>query len=262
MLRRVAQGAAPESLRLYRPDDVLLFSSLDARRPGYPRAVEIAAEHGFASAIRLAGGHAAAFLEESMAFAWALPDDDAHLHIRPRFERLAGLVVDALCALGLDARVGELEGEYCPGEYSVNIGGRVKVMGVGQRVIRGGAHIGGVLTVAQTERMRAVLIPVYRALELDFRSETAGGIADIDASLGVEDVIAAFGEALARQGCELEAAEFESATLRGAETLVPLHGSSRPAASGGDGLRALGGKTLLHADRLASSDSSAKEDTD
>ena len=40
----------------------------------------------------------------------------------------------ALQRLGLDARLGELAGEYCPGEFSVNLAGRSKVMGVGQRV--------------------------------------------------------------------------------------------------------------------------------
>ena len=37
-----------------------------------------------------------------------------------RFEEVAGLIADALRALGVDARVGEVPGEYCPGAYSVN----------------------------------------------------------------------------------------------------------------------------------------------
>jgi hypothetical protein len=47
---------------------------------------------------------------------------------------------------------------------------------VGQRVIRGGAHVGGVLTVAQTELLRDTLAPIYEALDIEFQAETAGGI--------------------------------------------------------------------------------------
>ncbi len=249
MLRRVAAGAAPESLRLYQPENVMLFSSLDARRPGFGRALERASEAGFATAIRLAGGHAAAFLEQSMAFAWAIRDADARAHVRPRFERLATLFVKALQRLGLDARIGELPGEYCPGEYSVNLGGRLKVMGVGQRVIRGGAHVGGVLTIGQTAALREALVPVYEALEIDFRPETAGGVADVDASLGVEEVIGSLCEVLAEEGLRLEAAAFDAATLDAAEDLESLHRPERVPHEAGGGLRPLGGKTLLHTDR-------------
>lgn len=253
MLRRVAAGASPESLRLYRPDDVMLFSSLDARRPGFARAVEIARDAGFSVAIRLAGGHAAAFLEDSMAFAWAIRDADARVGIRARFERLSGWIVAALERLGLDARVGELPGEYCPGEFSVHVGGRVKVMGVGQRVIRDGAHVGGVLTVSQSARLRAALIPVYDALELEFRPETAGGVADFDASLDVEDVIAAMRAVGEERDWQFDDASFDSETLALAGELEPMHDVARSIAGPGAAspLRPIGGKTLLHADRRA-----------
>jgi octanoyl-[GcvH]:protein N-octanoyltransferase len=260
MLRRVAAGAAPESLRLYQPENVMLFSSLDARRPGFARAVEIASEAGFASAIRLAGGHAAAFLEESMAFAWAIRDEDARMHIRPRFEALAELIVAALQRLGLDARIGEIPGEYCPGEFSVNIAGRVKVMGVGQRVIRNGAHVGGVLTIAQSEQLRGSLVPVYEALELDFRPETAGGVGDFDASLGVDDVIEAVKSVLVDRGVDFDESAFDGATLDAAEDLVALHETHGSLSGEGNPLQAIGGKTLLHSDRRASRDSPTPDD--
>ena len=254
MLRRVAGGASPDSLRLYRPDDVVLFSSLDARRPGFARAVELAAEAGFGSVIRLAGGHAAAFLEESMAFAWATRDPDARNQIRARFERLAALVARALRGLGLDARIGEISGEYCPGEFSVNIAGRVKVMGVGQRVIRGGAHVGGVLTVGHSERLRGTLIRVYDALELEFRPQSAGGIGDFDSGIAVEDVVESMQRAFEAEGVALYPERFDDATLEAAKALAPMHYASARGSVGGESLRSIAGKTLLQADRLASRD--------
>ena len=223
MLRRVAAGSVGESLRLYEPDRALLLSSLDARRPGYARAVLLAERAGFPSVIRLAGGQAALFLEESIAFAWATPDPNAHLHIRQRFEGVSRWIENSLRRLGLDARVGPVVGEYCPGEYSVNIGGRVKVMGVGQRVIHGGAHVGGVLTVAQSQLFRETLIPVYDALDIEFQPGTAGGIADFDPSLGLEDVIAAMGEVLCESGYSLESQGFDASIRREAKALIPFH---------------------------------------
>lgn len=247
MLRAVAQGDGDERLRLYAPDDALLFSSLDARLPGYARAVEIAREAGYAPVLRLAGGHAAVFLEQSVAFAWASADPEAHLHIQPRFERLTGWIVAALRSLGLDARVGQIPGEYCPGDYSVNIDGRVKVMGCGQRVIRGAAHVGGVLTVAQSAPLREILVPIYEALGLDFRPETAGGVADFDAALTPERVIDAIVAAAEASGATCVPAHFEPALTRAAEALMPLHTPER-SANAASALRAANAKVLLHGD--------------
>ncbi len=231
MLRRVAAGVIDESLRIYVPERILLFSSLDARRPGYGRALEMAEEAGFPAVIRLAGGRAAAFLDESIAFAWATRDPDAALHIRPRFERLANWIVASLKRLGLDARIGSLPGEYCPGEYSVNIEGRVKIMGVGQRVIRGGAHVGGVLTIGQSELLRRTLTPIYRALDVEFRPETAGGIADFDETLGCNEVMGAMLEVLRESGYDLENARFDASIGVEAKRLIPIH---EPAISTGN----------------------------
>jgi octanoyl-[GcvH]:protein N-octanoyltransferase len=248
LLRRVARGEARDSLRLYRPDDALLFSSLDARRPGYARALELARTAGFEPVVRLAGGHAAVFLSSSLAFAWASADPDASLHIRPRFERLSGWIVAALRRLGLDARLGELAGEYCPGEFSVNLAGRVKVMGVGQRVIRGGAHVGGVVTIADTDRLRDVLVPIYAALELELRPETAGGIADLEPGLTAEDVVSALAAVLESEGISLAPSTFDPRIESEAEALRAFH-TPGAAAAGAQGLRATAGtKALVHAD--------------
>ena len=140
-----------------------------------------------------------------------------------------------------------MPGEYCPGEYSVNIGGRVKVMGVGQRVIRGGAHVGGVLTVAQTRPLRDVLIPIYEALELDFEPETAGGVADFDADLTPESVIRALVDTIEASGRPCEEARFDTRLEHAGQALTPLHAPER-LANAGAALRSAGGKALVHRD--------------
>ena len=108
-----------------------------------------------------------------------------------RFEATAELMAAALARLGVDARVGEVPREYCPGAYSVNAGGRRKLVGVGQRVIARAAHVGGVIIVAQSERVRAVLEPVYRALGLDWDPATAGAVDDELGDVTYEQVEAA-----------------------------------------------------------------------
>ncbi len=251
LLRRVGNGRTGESLRLYRPDNALLFSSLDARREGYADAIAIARAAGFEPVIRLAGGHAAVFLDSALAFAWATPDANANLHIRERFETLTRWFVTALQALGLDARVGEVPGEYCPGEYSINLAGRFKVMGVGQRVIRGAAHVGGVLTIAQTETLREILIPIYQALDLEFAPETAGGIADLEPDLTAEHVISALRDVLIAEDYCLEDEAFDAPLQDEAQAFVRHHEAERGNQKAGNHaplLQANRGKALIQPD--------------
>lgn len=188
LLRAVDAGDERESFRLYRPGDALAFSVLDRTRPGFGRAVEIARAAGFQPILRLAGGRAAVFESAGLAFAWTVPARNARAGIRPRFVAMAAHIETALRKLGVDARTGEVPGEYCPGEFSVNARGAAKVMGVGQRVLRGAAHVGGVLIVGQAARVRSVLEEVYDALDFPFDPATTGCLEDEVAGLRTEDV--------------------------------------------------------------------------
>lgn len=178
ILSAVSAGDLGATLRLHVPGAMVAFGRADRVTPGYPSAVRAAEAHGFAAVERLAGGRAAVFHESTIAFSLALPEPEPKTGINQRFELVSRLMVDAFSALGLDAHIGELPGEYCPGRWSVNVGRKVKVMGVGQRLVRRAAHIGGVVVVDDGYRIRDVLIPVYRALGLDWDPRTAGSLAD------------------------------------------------------------------------------------
>ena len=195
----VAAGEAPETFRLYRPDDVLAFSGLDAVRPGFREAVAAARARAFAPMLRLAGGRAAVFLRESLAFAWSIPTPDPRTGVHERFQALAELVSAALRSLGVDARVGEVPGEYCPGEWSVNARGAVKLMGVGQRMVRGAAHVGGVIVVGASGRAREVLAPVYGALDYPLDLATVGAVEDEAPGATPERVAEALRDALGQR---------------------------------------------------------------
>lgn len=178
ILSAVAEGRLGATLRLHTPGAVVAFGRADRVTPGYHAAIRSARAHGFVAIERLAGGRAAVFHEKTIAFSLATPETESKSGIRERFALIATLMADAFVALGVDARVGQVPGEYCPGDWSVNVGGTTKVMGVGQRLVRGAAHIGGVVVVDDGRRIRDVLIPVYRALGLDWDPRTAGSLAD------------------------------------------------------------------------------------
>lgn len=184
----VGAGDLGETLRLTRTSDVVAFGRRDVISPGYRRAVAAAVARGFEAVERLAGGRAAAFTTGTLSFSWAIPTVDPRAGVQERFERISDLMTAAFRRLGADARVGEVPGEYCPGSHSVNVGGSIKVMGVGQRLVRGAAHIGGVVVVNDAERIREVLVPVYEALELTWDPATAGALEDVIPGIDVDDV--------------------------------------------------------------------------
>ena len=222
LLRAVEAGDERESFRLYRPGDALAFSVLDRTRPGFGRAVEIARASGFQPILRLAGGRAAVFESAGLAFAWTVPARNARAGIRPRFVAMAAHIETALRKLGVDARTGEVPGEYCPGEFSVNARGATKVMGVGQRVLRSAAHVGGVLIVRHAARVRTVLEEVYDALDFPFDPATAGCLEAEVAGLRAEDVAQALLAEISGDR-EVRLASLPERVLAHARELAPTH---------------------------------------
>jgi len=221
-LSAAGRGDLESTFRLHVPGRVLAFGRADRVQAGYQRAVRAARAHSYEPVERLAGGRAAVFHESTLAFSWALPDSDPRAGIRQRFEVISGVMAKALKSLGLDARVGEIPGEYCPGEWSVNIGGRVKVMGVGQRLVRGAAHIGGVVVVDGARDIRNVLIPVYRTLKLDWDPRTTGALADRSPGLDNKKVAKAIIAALSER-YEVHRGELSDQVVQEAKTLLPEH---------------------------------------
>ncbi len=222
LMLRVAERSEPETLRLFRPGDIVAFGAQDRRSPGYARAVQAAHAHGFAAVNRMVGGTAAVFHERTLAFTWTIPDRDPRQNIDARFRETASLIAAALRRLGVDARVGEVPGEYCPGEYSVNARGRTKLMGVGQRIVSGAAHVGGVVVVGDSGRIRDVLTPVYAALSHDWSPETAGSVEDELGAARFEDVRRAIADEFAER-YELYEAALPSAIKERALGLEPEH---------------------------------------
>jgi octanoyl-[GcvH]:protein N-octanoyltransferase len=219
ILERVARGELPDTVRLARPGAMVAFGKQDVSSPWFLEAVGAARAGGFDAVKRLAGGRAAVFHEATVAFAWARATSDPWPGTYDRFREIAGTLERALRSLGVDARIGEIPGEYCPGEYSINARGQTKLVGVGQRIIKGASHIGGVIVVGGADRICDVLVPVYDALGLDWDPETSGSVEDEIGPIPFEDVVAAIRAELP----PLEEAELDDATLALAEQLEPEH---------------------------------------
>jgi octanoyl-[GcvH]:protein N-octanoyltransferase len=222
ILVRVARGELPETFRLTRPGAMVAFGAQDVASADYARAVRAARAEGFEAVRRLAGGRAAVFCQTTLAIAHARPDPDPRAHVYARFEEASAVIAGALRRLGVDAQVGEVAGEYCPGGYSVNAGGRVKLAGIGQRLIGHAGHLGGVLVVADSGRVRRVLVPVYDALGLDFDPATVGSVEDELGDASTDEVEAALIAELAAR-YRLEELDLDPETIELAHELAPEH---------------------------------------
>ena len=220
ILRRVAAGELPPTLRVHRPGREVAFGRQDMANSNFEAAAQAARDAGFAAVERLAGGRAAVFHEGTIAIARAYADPQPPKRTYARFEAMADLITAALRGLGVDARVGEVPGEYCPGAYSVNARGAVKLSGIGQRMIRGGAHMGGVVVASGGREVARALEPVYEALELEWDPATSG---DISEELGRQIDPGEIEEALIAElakSYELVPAELDEETVRRATDSV------------------------------------------
>ena len=221
ILEAVAAGSRPETLRLYTPNRIVAFGRQDTGRPGFGEAVGAARAAGFAPIVRLAGGKAAVFHEATLAFSWAIPIREPRAGIHERFRMVGDMMRDAFRSLGIDARVGEISGEYCPGAWSVNVAGRRKLAGVGQHLVASAAHVGGVVVVGRSDLVNTVLTSVYSALGYEWDPSRTGAL-DEEAAVDTNEVATAIEVEFGRMARLIEA-PIEPATLARAHQLAPGH---------------------------------------
>lgn len=188
IVRAVGEGRLEDTFRIHTTERIVAFGRQDRVTSGYRDAVAAARAGGYLPVERLAGGRAAVFHEGTLAFSWATATDEPRAGITQRFRQISELMAATFRDLGADAEVGELPGEYCPGAYSVHIGGSRKVMGVGQRLVKGAAHVGGVIVVDGGLRIAEILRPVYSALDIPWNPRTSGDLADQLPKITLPDV--------------------------------------------------------------------------
>lgn len=187
LLRRVSRGELGPVLRVYRPlTPTIAFGRRDVRLPGFPAAVEAARALGFTPVVRAPGGRVVAYTEDSLVVDHVSPDQDFPSGLERRFEEYGALLAGVLRGLGVDARVGEVPGEYCPGAHSVNARGVVKLVGTAQRMVRGAWLFSSVVMVDGADRLRPLLSEVHRHLGLPFDTVSVGSLTEEVPEVGLD----------------------------------------------------------------------------
>ena len=178
--------------------------------------------------VRNSGGGAVAANRGSLSFSLTFPVEDLRHGLYERYREGLDLITAALRRLGVEAEGGEVEGEFCPGAYSVRSGGPegVKHAGLAQRVTRRAARVEALILVSETGEIRDVLERFYGALGLPFRPESVADlrtdVARVIAALS-EEVADRYGAANGSVGADLLARARES---REEWRVIPETGSS------------------------------------
>lgn len=172
---QVAENPHP-LLRVYAPRPTVAFSRRESLMPSFEAAKEAAQDHGFAPVIRLAGGRAVAY-DESCLVVDLITPSDRNTAIELVFAVAAESMRLVLVDLGVDARVGPVQGEYCAGPHSVNARGEVKLVGIAQRVTRGARLVTASVALGPARRLRSVVDDVYAAMSLDWEPQSFGTLA-------------------------------------------------------------------------------------
>src|SRR5215211_2070187 len=131
----------------------------ETRLPGFEAATEAASDLGFPVLVRNSGGGAVAANRGSLSFSLTFPVEDLRHGLYERYAGGLDLIASALRRIGVEAERGEVEGEFCPGAYSVRSGGPwgIKHAGLAQRVTRRSARLEALVLVSETDEVRAVL---------------------------------------------------------------------------------------------------------
>lgn len=191
LLAQAKEGLIGPILRLYRPEPTVAFGQRDAKLPGFEAAAQACRRLGFEPLVRKAGGRAAAYHRGTLVVDHIEPAADAIAAVKARFGLFGGLLAGALQNAGLDAAVGEIPGEYCPGEFTVHGVDpadpmhRIKLIGTAQRVVAGAWLFSSVIVVEDSGPIREVLTESYAALGLDWDPATAGAANDLVPGISV-----------------------------------------------------------------------------
>jgi lipoate-protein ligase A len=185
VLLRATTSSPAEIVHVYAArSPTVAFSARDLRSPGIATAVQIARSAGFACVVRSPGGRMVAYDGGAVIVDHITHHPAAGNTSAATFAENAANHVRVLRSLGdIDAQVGEVEGEYCPGEFSINVAGVAKVLGSAQRVTAAATLFSTVVQVEMSEAVRHLLVAISAALDYPLRTSSIAGLTDFAASL-------------------------------------------------------------------------------
>ncbi|KRF16629.1 lipoate--protein ligase [Nocardioides sp. Soil797] len=177
LLRGASRGESPGSLRVFRPTRMVAFGRRDTNRPGFPDAAQACRDAGFTPVVRASGGRAVACTSAALVVDHVQRDAESLGGMDHRFEDYGAMLAGVLADFGIDARVGEVPGEYCPGAHSINARGTVKLIGTAQRMVRDAWLFSSVVAYDDVPALQPLLTRVYAALGVDFDPASVGAFA-------------------------------------------------------------------------------------
>lgn len=229
LLRRVSREEIGETLWVHRPArNAVVFGRRDTNLPGFDAAVAACREAGFAPVVRASGGRAVAHTTDALVVDHVSPDPSWPSGMEVRFREFGGLFAQVLRGFGIDARVGEVPGEYCPGAHSVNARGTVKLVGTAQRMVRDAWLFSSVIVVGGATVLQPLLGRVYDGLGQPFDPASVGAVRDEVAAVRdgppvtLDDVEAAVLAAYSARSA-LDPVEVDADSMALAHTVVADH---------------------------------------
>ena len=175
-------------LRIYRPAPTVAFSRREERLPGFAEAAAEARAFGYVPVIRPAGGRMVALDTDWVVIDHIAPVKDRSRSHREVYLEYGDILARVLREFGVDARVGSVPGEYCPGDYSVNARAAVKIVGTAQRVSRGARLFSASIPLKISTDARTLFDRVNSLLELDWDRNTLGSLAEEAPALTFEQL--------------------------------------------------------------------------
>lgn len=179
VLEEVGAGRAGATMLVWSSAPYVALTRLETRLPGFGEAVSAAERLGYPVMVRNSGGGAVAANEGSVSFSLTVPVEDMRHGLYERYDEGVGIVAAALRRVGVTgAEGGEVEGEFCPGAYSVRSGGErgLKHAGLAQRVTKRAARIEALVLAERTGELEPVLEAVYGSLGKPFRPSCLGDV--------------------------------------------------------------------------------------
>jgi octanoyl-[GcvH]:protein N-octanoyltransferase len=228
VLEEVASGERGPAALIWSSSPYVGATRPETRLPGFAKAARSVEDLGFPVLVRNSGGGAVAANGGSLSFSLTVPVEDLRHGLYERYSEGVELVASALRRVGVEAEGGEVEGEFCPGAYSVRSGGPrgVKHAGLAQRVTRRAARMEALVLVEATGPVREALARFYGGLGLPFRPSS---VADLPAGVPmvvdalIEEVRGRFG---AERGVVGPGAMEKAVALRERWRFIPESGSS------------------------------------
>lgn len=172
-------------VRVYRPAPTVAFSGIERRMPRFGEAVGEALAFGFEPVIRPAGGRMVALDQQWLVMDVITPEtiksDSRNVYLSEGKK-----LVDLLGSLGVQAGLGAVAGEYCPGDYSINARGDVKIVGTAQRVVRGARLFSASIPMSISSDVGQMFDRVNALLGLDWNNRTLGSIEKESPEVSIE----------------------------------------------------------------------------